>query len=101
MPEYLIILVIILVVTFFLHKCFRVKIFNSKRHLLFYWGVSLLIATIWDQFAIYRGHWSFNQEYLLGIKIGYMPIEEFLFVIVVGFFALTFYKITEEYFSKK
>jgi len=57
----------------------------------------LTIAVMWDQFAIYRGHWSFNPKFLLGPKIGYMPIEEFLFVFVVGYLGLLVYKLLENF----
>lgn len=98
MPEYLLILLGLFVVTLFLHRQFKVKLFNSLSHLFIFNGISLFLATIWDQIAIYRGHWNFNEEFLLGPKIGYMPIEEFLFVVVLGYFAITLYKIIGDRF---
>lgn len=96
MPEYFLILLFIAIATFFLQRYFKVKIFKSYKHLIIFYGVNLFLATIWDQFAISRGHWMFNPKYLLGINLGSMPLEEFLFVIVLGYFALTFFKILEK-----
>jgi lycopene cyclase domain-containing protein len=96
MPEYLIILIGLFLATFFLHRYFKVKIYKSPKHFLIFNIVNVFLATIWDQIAIARGHWTFNQEFLLGPKIGFMPIEEFLFVLVLSYFALTFFKILEK-----
>ncbi len=40
---------------------------------------------IWDVFATWRGHWSFNENYITGIKILNLPIEEVLFFFAVPF----------------
>jgi len=95
MPEYFLILLGLFLVTLYLHWYFKIKIFKSFGQLLIFNGTNLFLATVWDQYAIFRGHWSFNETFLLGPKIGYMPIEEFLFVLVLSFFALTFYKILD------
>ncbi len=96
MPEYFLILFGLFTVTVFLHLNFKVKIYKSPKHFFIFNSLNLFLATIWDQIAIARGHWTFSSEFLLGIKIGFMPIEEFLFVLVLSYFALTFYKILEK-----
>lgn len=96
MPEYFLILLGLFLATLVLHLYFKVKIYKSTKHFFIFNFVNLFLATIWDQIAIARGHWTFNPEYLLGLKIGFMPIEEFLFVLVLSYFALTFFKIIEK-----
>lgn len=96
MPEYLIILIGVFLVTVFLHKYFKIKIYKSPKHFVIFNFINVFLATIWDQIAIARGHWTFTKEFLLGPKIGAMPIEEFLFVLVLSYFALTLYKILEK-----
>lgn len=96
MPEYFLILLGILIATLALHKYFKIKLYKSVGHLLVFNTINLVLAAIWDQLAIYRGHWNFNPEFLIGPKIGFMPIEEFLFVSVLSYFALILYKVLEK-----
>ncbi|MBP9716467.1 MAG: lycopene cyclase domain-containing protein [Candidatus Levybacteria bacterium] len=96
MPEYLIILILVFLVTVLLHFYFKIKIYKSPKHFIIFNSINVFLATIWDQIAIARGHWTFSKEFLLGPKIGFMPIEEFLFVLILSYFALTFYKIIEK-----
>lgn len=95
MPEYILILSLLFIFTFTLHKLSGVKLFKNFRHLIYLNLIVFTIAIFWDQFAIYRGHWRFNPDYLLGPKIGLMPIEEFLFIIVCEYFGLVIYKFFE------
>ena len=50
-------------------------------------SVSLIVALFgaWDVFATYRGHWSFNPDGVGGIRIINLPLEEWLFFIVIPF----------------
>lgn len=98
MPEYFIILSGIFIFTLFLQNYFKIKLYKSRTHFWVFNVVNVLLATIWDQIAISRGHWSFKEEFLLGLKIGHMPIEEFLFVVVLAYFALTLHRIVEKKF---
>lgn len=97
MPEYLFILIVVFFVTLSLHTLSRVKLYTSLRHFLIFNIVNLFLAVIWDQFAIYRGHWHFESRFLVGVNIGFMPIEEFLFVLVVSYFAIVLYKVIEKW----
>ena len=48
-----------------------------------------IIFIIWDAYAIHNGHWRFDREQLLGIFGPFgIPLEEYLFFIVVPFAAL-------------
>jgi lycopene cyclase domain-containing protein len=100
MPEYALILTILLVVTVFLHTYFKVKIYKSRIHFVALNGIILLVGIIWDNFAIARGHWSFGEQFLLGPRLGFMPIEEYGFAIIVVYFCLVVYKITEKRFNR-
>jgi lycopene cyclase domain-containing protein len=95
MPEFSLMLLFLLFLTGFLHFFYKVKIFKSKSHLIFLYIVLLFVGIIWDQYAIYRGHWSFGKNFLLGLHIGYMPIEEYAFIFIVTYFILVAYKIIE------
>jgi lycopene cyclase domain-containing protein len=50
--------------------------------------VMLFVAVpfwIWDVIATERGHWSFNSTYVVGLSVLGLPIEEWLFFIVIVF----------------
>ena len=99
MSEYALILVLVLLVTVFFHRKYKVKLFKSKRHILVAYAIIIFVGVIWDHIAIYRGHWSFGKKFLLGPHIGLMPIEEFSFGIIMPYFGLVIYKIAEKYLS--
>ena len=59
-------------------------------------GIMFLLCLAWDYYATWRGHWSFNGPGLIGIRIGWLPIEEFLFILIMPFWAITFYKLMDQ-----
>jgi len=63
-----------------------------KEALVFFLSC-LFIGIAWDSFGILRGHWSLGEKYLVGIRIGLLPIEEYLFIIIVPFSVAVLYKI--------
>ncbi len=91
------ILFFLFLVAFILHKATKVKLFVSKKHMLIFYMIFVIIGVVWDQFAIFRGHWIYKREYLTGINIGYMPLEDYLFGFTVTYFGLILYKIVERY----
>jgi lycopene cyclase domain-containing protein len=96
MPEYALILLLILLVSIFLHRFNKITLFGSKIYLFVFYSIALLFAITWDHFAISRGHWSFTDEFLLGPRIGLLPIEEYGFFIIVAYFVLVVYKSIEK-----
>lgn len=100
MYEYALILLSLLLVTVFLHRRYKVKIFRSKSHLLISYAILLLVGISWDHFAIARGHWYFNEEFLLGVHLGLIPIEEYAFMIIVPYFGIVIYKLTEKHLKQ-
>jgi lycopene cyclase domain-containing protein len=101
MPEYFLILMVVLAVAAVLHTAYKVRIYTSTAHCIAVNLVALLAITIWDNFAIYRGHWSFGERFLLGPKIVYMPIEEYMFILIFPYFGLVVYKILERHLKRK
>jgi lycopene cyclase domain-containing protein len=59
-----------------------------KRAVLSILPISLLFL-VWDAYAIAKGHWFFDRSQMLGI-IGpfHIPLEEYLFFIVVPLAAI-------------
>lgn len=69
------------------------RLYNSRRERLIIPLVFFVIAAVWDNFAVYRGHWSFEGAGLIGIKIGLIPLEEYLFFLIIPYFIITVYKV--------
>ena len=51
--------------------------------------ISIILAAIpfiiWDVIVTEIGHWSFNLEFISGLKVINLPIEEILFFIIIPF----------------
>jgi len=58
----------------------------------FFWILADMVQTA-------RGHWSFNEQYTLGIFIGNLPIEETLFFLIVPFCCLFVWSIIRDFSS--
>jgi lycopene cyclase domain-containing protein len=52
---------------------------------------------IWDELFTKAGVWSFNPEYITGIYIGHLPIEEWLFFICIPFSCMFIYQCMKTY----
>ncbi len=100
MLEYLIILIILFLVTLVLEKIYRVHLFHNLKERLELAVLFFIVGVLWDTFAIWRGHWVFPPGKNLGIVIGLMPLEEYLFILIIPYFILTVYKIIDSKFTK-
>lgn len=67
--------------------------------------ISAIPFILWDYFALYRGHWWFSEKFTIGISVFKLPIEEFIFFILIPqaclliWVALNKYKNFREFFS--
>jgi len=66
--------------------------FDKRIQLIKYWKtliISIIISAIpyllWDQYFTEKSYWGFNTDYLLGIYIYALPLEEVLFFICIPF----------------
>ena len=62
--------------------------FDSYGQAVLVFGSPFAIGVVWDSFSIYRGYWTFNGRFLVGVTVGLMPIEEYLFIIVIPLLTL-------------
>ena len=72
---------------------YRPTLFDSTKQgaviLIFFF----VVGVIWDSYAVYSRHWYFDDKNLLGIRVGLLPLEEYLFFIVLPVFIITLYQI--------
>lgn len=47
---------------------------------------------LWDYYATSQSHWTFPGPGLIGFRIYGLPIEEFLFFLIVPYAGFTMYK---------
>jgi lycopene cyclase domain-containing protein len=94
--EYLAILAFVCLVFLGLKLRYRVRLFGSTVQALLFFAACLAIGIVWDSYAILRGHWTFGEQFFVGIKVGVMPLEEYLFVLVIPFSVVVLYKIITE-----
>lgn len=52
---------------------------------------------LWDIYATQMGHWGFNKNYNLGIYIFNLPIEEYLFFILIPINCIFIWTILKKY----
>lgn len=99
--EYL--LINILIIIFPLILSFEKKLRFYKNILPFLASVFTVGVAyiIWDIIATYRGDWGFNADYITGIKIINLPLEEILFFITVPYSGLFLYETGNFYLKDK
>lgn len=90
--EYFLILGFFFLVALALKAKFKIKVFKSTREALVYFSIILVLGAIWDNFAIWRGHWSYPGTGITGIFIGLAPLEDYFFAVVCSFYAIVLYK---------
>jgi lycopene cyclase domain-containing protein len=97
--EYFLILIFIALVGVTLEKIFHTHLYHNRRERLVVVGLFFVVGVIWDSFAVWRGHWIFPENKTVGIKIGLMPIEEYLFILIVPYTLLTIYTVIHKHFD--
>lgn len=94
--EYLITLISVFLICIALKLGCKIHLFKSVKEGVLVFGSLFIIGSVWDSFAILRGYWSYGEEFFVGIKIGVMPLEEYLFMLVIPFLTLVIYGIVRK-----
>jgi lycopene cyclase domain-containing protein len=90
--EYLFILLFWLIVSAAVHYKYRLTLYRSVKQMGVTVGFFLIVGIAWDAVGIVREHWVFRYEHLIGITVGVLPLEEVLFMLIVPYGILVFYK---------
>lgn len=94
--EYFVVEIFFLVLTFFLRFKFKIRVYDTKKEALIITLVFLILGVIVDSFAVWRGYWSFPEHRLIGITIGFLPIEEYFLFLIAPFFGIVSYKVMHQ-----
>lgn len=95
--EYLGILALVLLVSYGIKVYYKLKFFDSLRQAILSYAVFFIVGVLWDNFAIYRGHWFYPGRGILGIFIGLAPLEDYLFIFAIATCGLSIYKLLQKY----
>ncbi len=92
----------LLTVSFPLVRSFepRVKYYSKWKALFLAMTISATIFIVWDEIFTRNGIWGFNPDYLIGIYLFQLPVEEWLFFFTIPFASLFIYE-NVVYFIKK
>ena len=82
--SYLAVLLIIVCGTLWLEVVVRTRVLRRFRRLVLAVAPVTVLFTLWDWYAVSRGHWHFDPARVTGIRLpGDLPIEEVLFFVIV------------------
>ena len=76
----------------------KVAFFKSWKYLLPSVVIPALFYVAWDIFFTAKGVWSFNENYITGINIYNLPVEEVLFFFIVPYCCVFIYECIRCYF---
>ena len=63
----------------------RLKFYKRWKYLLFSILITSLIFIVWDIYFTENGVWGFNENYLIGIYLFGLPLEEWLFFLCIPY----------------
>lgn len=95
MPEYVIILIILFLVALFFQRKYKLIVYKNQKQAISVITTFFLLGVIWDYIGVYRGHWIFPGNGLIGPRIAGLPIEEFLFFLIIPYVSLVIFKYLE------
>jgi len=91
--QYLTVLVSCVVVTMPLEVIGGARVYRRPRALLGTLAPVVAAFAGWDLIAVHHGDWWFSARYTLGARLAALPLEEWLFFLVVPVCALLTYEV--------
>ena len=90
--QYLLLMAGCLILTLPLEFVLRARVYRRPRRLLLALLPMLAVFLAWDAFGIWRGHWRYSLDYTTGIRIARVPLEEYVFFLVIPICSLLTYE---------
>jgi lycopene cyclase domain-containing protein len=63
--------------------------------------ITAVVFIIWDIYFTKHNVWWFNKEFVTGLFIAGLPIEEWLFFIIIPYCCIFIYEVSRAYFTKE
>lgn len=92
---YLATLAIFFALALWLEIAFRVHLYQSRKERILITLIFFVIGVAWDSISTINKTWIYPGNGLIGIWIGVLPLEEYLFSLIVPFWILTVYRVLE------
>lgn len=99
--EYFIVLGAILFFPLLFSIVLRLGIYRHAGSLLKAMLIVCILYWAWDVAVTARGHWSFNPDYVVGVRLLGMPVEEWLFFVVLSFVSIFTYEAVRKVLERK
>ena len=91
--QYLALMAGCLLITLPLEFVFCAKVYRRPKLLVAALVPVVVVYSVWDILGIWRGHWSYNPDYVTGIRLPLrMPLEELVFFVVIPICGLLTYE---------
>lgn len=81
--EYLVVLGLCLAITAPLELVLGVRVYRQARRLALTLACTGAVFVAWDLVGARLGHWDYNRDAITGITLLGLPLEEYLFFVVV------------------
>jgi lycopene cyclase domain-containing protein len=78
----------------------RIHFYKKWKRLFKAIAIMMVIFIPWDVWKTQKGVWWFNDKYILGWKVWHLPIEEWLFFIIIPFACVFLYEVLKFYVKK-
>jgi lycopene beta-cyclase len=91
--QYLLVLGLCVAVTLPLELIGGARVYRRPRALLATLTPVVAVFAGWDLLAVRGGDWWFSARYTLGLRVASLPVEEWLFFLVVPVCALLTYEV--------
>lgn len=98
--EYFLLLLIAIFVPFIKSFSKEIRFYKHPFRIIYSIGIPFVLFILWDIYAVSKGHWNFNPDYVTGFKLLNLPVEEILFFIAIPFCALFSWEVVK-YFMRK
>lgn len=79
----------------------KVAFYKKWKYILPGLLITGVLYLVWDSVFTVKNVWSFNDDYILGIKLFGLPLEEMLFFVTVPFACIFIYECLISYFQLK
>lgn len=90
--HYLLAMAACLLVTLPLEVVLGARVWRRPKAMLFALVPTIVVFVIWDLWGIARGTWTYADEFITGVHLGPLPLEELVFFVVVPICGLLTYE---------